>query len=739
MKISSKLVFFFLISAIIPVIVVSSTSFYLAQASLEKQNFIAVNEEADLETDRIKDFFIERKKDIAIISKFELLKQEIGNLNQFYTDPTNLQYIESNKKVDALLGTIRNLNSYDDIIILNTDGKIVFVSKYEEPLFLTKSFLDVDPAAFMEGKNGVYLSHVIPDVDDDRKLEMFLSAPILDDQGNLLGIIVLDIPVQQFLDKLFQQTYVGETNETLVVTKADERIILLNNLRFPINAEITIDEIMKKTQGPAYKAISSFTGAGYSTDYRDQKVIAAWRYIQDLEWGLVSKIDVAEVFEATNQLQQDTFVLSIIILVGVGVFGVVISRTISKPISMLNKMALKIGKGDLNARVIVAGTDEISTLGRIMNDTVEKLGKERKDKENIFKAISVSAVAAITDKEGTITYANKKFEETSKYSKEELIGANHRILNSGYHPDSFWRDMYDTLSKGKVWYGVVKNKAKDGSCYWVNTIITPFLGKDGKPEQYIAIRMNITKQKELEQQLKDTLEHVKKIGKEKEEFSAMITHELKTPLTTIIGYSDMLNKLKMGNLNEEQKFAINEIFSSSISLEKLIEDILTARRLELSAITFNKEKTSTTELLKFIHSRLLPMMDEKQIEFLTSIKEDFDIIIDKERILEVFTNLVQNSVDFVPDSGGRIEITCRSENSNVLFSIIDNGLGIPKEKLGKLFTKYYQIDTSIIRKHGGSGLGLAICRGFVEGLGGKIWIESEKGKGTIVYFTIPKA
>jgi signal transduction histidine kinase len=218
----------------------------------------------------------------------------------------------------------------------------------------------------------------------------------------------------------------------------------------------------------------------------------------------------------------------------------------------------------------------------------------------------------------------------------------------------------------------------------------------------------------------------------------MITHELKTPLTSIIGYSDMLNNKKMGELNDDQKFAVSEIYSSSIDLSKLIETILTLQKIESHQQKFHREKTTVQEFITNVNNRHLPLMTEKQIEFLHSGEEDFAIIIDKEKMMEVFANLIHNSVDFVPDSGGRIEISSKSDNSDVIFSVIDNGIGIPKDKLGNLFTKYYQVDTSMTRKHGGTGLGLAICKGIVEELGGKIWVESEEGKGTSMYFRMPK-
>ncbi len=232
---------------------------------------------------------------------------------------------------------------------------------------------------------------------------------------------------------------------------------------------------------------------------------------------------------------------------------------------------------------------------------------------------------------------------------------------------------------------------------------------------------------------------LKQARKDKDEMVAMLTHDLKQPLTSILGNCDLLKQQLLGDLNEDQTKATEVINSNTIRLRSMIDNLITAQKLGLGALEFEIEKTSTKGILEENIATHSPIMSNKKIEYSDTSTEEFTVNTDKRRLLETFTNLIQNAVDFVPEEGGKIEIGAKDSDKQIVFYVKDNGEGMPEDKVGGLFQKYYQVKSKAKRKFGGTGLGLAVCKELVEGMKGKIWVESEEGKGTTFFFSMPKA
>ena len=234
------------------------------------------------------------------------------------------------------------------------------------------------------------------------------------------------------------------------------------------------------------------------------------------------------------------------------------------------------------------------------------------------------------------------------------------------------------------------------------------------------------------------IKKVNEVGKMKEEFSSMVTHELKTPLTPILGWCQtLMNPKIMGELTDKQKNAIEKIQSNAERLRQLVGDILDAEKLDMEKMKFDYVEINITEFFTHLEDNLQDTMKAKELEFNVSSDADLVIISDKNRLEQVLSNIILNAVDFV-NQKGRIDVSAKDSGNTVEFSVKDNGIGIPRSKINGLFKKFYQVDTSMTREHGGTGLGLAIVKGIVGGLGGKVWVKSKVKVGTTFYFTIPK-
>lgn len=243
--------------------------------------------------------------------------------------------------------------------------------------------------------------------------------------------------------------------------------------------------------------------------------------------------------------------------------------------------------------------------------------------------------------------------------------------------------------------------------------------------------------KKAQTQIKNQLKKLTKIDEQKDEFAAMVSHELKTPLVPIQLYTEMLLKGVLGSLDEKQLKALRSISTNIESLKELVDDVLDVTKLEVGRLALHKQEVDLKDFLDKNIDSLSTFTQEKKTSLELELKTSGKIFCDPNRITQVISNLIKNSADFVPDKTGIIKLIVERNAKAITFTVTDNGPGIPKENQDLLFQRFYKIDTSPTRKHGGTGLGLTICEGLIEAHGGKIWLDKEYTQGTSFKFTIP--
>ena len=363
--------------------------------------------------------------------------------------------------------------------------------------------------------------------------------------------------------------------------------------------------------------------------------------------------------------------------------------------------------------------------------------------EQFRKAIDAFSIVATTDSTGVITEVNEKFCKISGYEARELLGQTHRVVNSGTHPPEFFHHMWSTISSGKVWRGEICNRTKGGALYYVDSLIMPFRNLNGHIERYIAIRHDITDRKKAAVELERLAREANMAAEAKAIFLANMSHEIRTPMNAIIGVTGLLLDMP---INQKEREFVDIVRQSGEQLLALINDILDFSKIDSGKMEFEASLVDWRECVESSLDLVGTLAADKKLDLIYWIDTDVPTAFlgDITRLRQVMVNLLSNAVKFTEE--GEIFVSCSLKQPPekggdprplLHVAVRDSGVGISQEAMGRLFKSFSQLDASTTRKYGGTGLGLAICQRLVELMGGRIWVQSEKGKGSCFEFELP--
>ncbi len=386
--------------------------------------------------------------------------------------------------------------------------------------------------------------------------------------------------------------------------------------------------------------------------------------------------------------------------------------------------------------------------------TINDITEQKQTEEKLLKlsqAVEQSPITiVITDTNGLIQYVNPKFVETTGYSVEELVGKNPRILKSGHTTQEEYKDLWQTIKVGEEWHGEFHNRKKNGELYWESATISPIINSDGITTHYIAIKEDITykkysefllqlKNQEIEIQNEELIlakNHAEESDRLKSAFLANMSHEIRTPMNGILGFVGLLKEPML--TGQQQKEYIDIIEKSGVRMLNIINDIIDISKIESGLMTIHKAASNINDQIDYVFTFFKPEVEAKgmKLSCTKSLPSEASMIeTDREKIFAILINLVKNAIKYSHE--GYIEFGYVKKDDFLEFFVKDTGIGIPKDRQEDVFERFIQADITDKMAKQGAGLGLSISRAFVEMLGGTIWVDSEEGKGSTFYFTIP--
>lgn len=632
------------------------------------------------------------------------------------------EHLEKNKR--SLDPTIQGIN------VLDQNGMIIGSTHPEE---VGKS--ESDDTYYVQSED---LHYGATYVSDFRQTDHFgsegiliaVSAPLTDKvSGERIGMLINFVSA----DKVISALEALNTSLTQDSPKhASLRTYVVNKDGFIIHKDYIEGSKLTKH----IPADSAALQCGKSPRYINEKGIAVIGSALCLDngWKVITEIDEAQAFESIEAMRRDTLLLIITLAAFVLIMMYLLTRTVIDPIKRLSDSAIKLGKGIFSMRTDIASKDELGDLSTSFNEMAqnleeshETLAKRVKEVTGDLEKFKLAVEGAsdhiiITDKEGLILYANRAAEETTGYSLPEMLG-NRPSLWGKQMPEEFYRRMWRTIKEEKIsFHGEITNKRKNGQLYIAESHVSPLFDEKGELYGFVGVERDITRQKEID--------------KSKTEFVSIASHQLRTPLTIINWYVEMLTTPD-AELSEKQRQYMDEITRASKRMIELVNALLNVSRIDMGTFMVDVQPIDFRAAMDEVLKDLIPQVTTKQL----TVTKQYDATLpainaDPKLLHMVFQNLMTNAVKYTPEKGS-VAIKLEKQDSNILISVTDTGLGIPLDQQSKIFTKFFRADNARAKEPDGNGLGLYIIKSLIEHSGGKVWFESAENKGTTFYISLP--
>lgn len=802
-SLTQRFAVWFSLVSLLPIIMIGNSFLHTFESEIKKTAIQSLSAIADKKVEQINTYFNERLLDTSLLHDAIETHNAILEFTVIFDEDgvDSDAYRRVYEKYRDHFKRFVEVASYYDLFLISVKGDIVYTQAHESD-FAT----NLITGPYRDTGLGKVTRHALNQLERDISdfefyepshgaIAAFIAYPVVI-RGKIEGVLALQIYSEDVFKVLSNNVGLGETGETVVARLEDNQTALIIA---PLNNDPDAALKRKVQLNSPYSislrnALSDQSGGAITLDYRGKEVVAVWRHLQRMKWGIVVKKDVEEAFANLYQVRFYGLVILGLTLAGVFFGAYLFNRRVVTPLKNLNYCTQDIAAGNLSRRVPVIGWDEIGQLAQTFNNTAERLETSNQERENAeiklrqlnqnleyrvavrtdelehanaALAIKEEETRAVvehmvdcvvtTDQIGVILSANPVIEKLFGYTPEEVIGQNVAILVP--EPDktqhAYYMERYCKTGQGQEYVGrpyikgthviglgrEVEAMHKNGELIPVYLAVSEYFV--GEERHFTGVMRDIREHVRMMKDLNQARNEAEQANRAKSSFLAAMSHEIRTPMNGVIGMIDVLRQTSLSGYQMEMA---NLIRDSAYALLAIIEDILDFSKIEAGKLEIEKIPMALTRVVENACGMLAHLAQSKGVELTLFIDPAIpeNVLGDPLRIRQVLVNIINNAIKFSSkqEKSGKVSVKVLLTESDadqivITFQITDNGIGMNKETQEKLFKSFSQGDPSTTRRFGGTGLGLAISHHLAELMDAEITVQSEPQQGSTFLIQMP--
>lgn len=734
LKIKTKIFIAFFITGLILTSIGVAVFYYSSTEFIKTAIYDSLEGTAESSARHVETFLEDKKilaENLALIGKVEKVLLNSSDVNVLAVEERLQKTVDSVEEI-ASIAVINELG----IIIVSTNKNLVGIDRSKNE-------------AFLYGKEYTYIQGVNFTLEGTEEPIMFVSTPVMKD-NKLLGVVVMRLTTKKLNAIILYKTRASETGELYLI---NEESYAITPLLFTEDA-ILKQKIDNAGSRDCLKDLKKYYIEKESEvekheeevkpylDYRGKKVIGTHAYVAEMKWCLMAEIDEEEALSPLRWIFWIAIGLSLFLFITIYSIANWISRKISKSIIDLRHGAEIIGKGDLDYKVVIDSKDEIGDLSRAFNNMVLDLKEAKKDVDKKVKEQtklireqrdkistvlhSIGDGVFVVDRDFKITVFNKEAVNISGFSEKEVIGKKYDetlkfILEKNGEVNSEF--IKKAMQTGKI--VEMSNHTilitKNGKKVAIADSSAPIKDKNGKIVGCVAVFRDVSRERRISQM--------------ESEFVSVASHQLRTPITAIQWLMEIV--LRKEKISKKGREYLDGVHSSAIRLNALVDLLLNVSKVEAGKIDVSFAKSEIVEIVKRCLDESKALFAKKEITVVfKEYPKTLNVVTDNNLFRNILQSLISNAVEYTLKKG-KIEVSLEKKPKSFVLIVSDTGIGIPKKEQATIFDKFTRASNAKLMKTDGTGLGLYFTKQVVGLLGGKIWLESEKDKGTAFYVELP--